>query len=51
MTLQVARLQSRAKLEPRETIENKTIVVTTVKSPPYAMFKYRVLLIAAVNLN
>ena len=39
MILQVARLQSRAKLEPRETIENKTIVVTTVKSPPYAMFK------------
>ena len=39
MILQVARLQSRAKLEQRETIENKTIVVTTVKSPPYAMFK------------
>ena len=28
-----------AETEPRHSIENKTLVVTTIKSPPYAMFK------------
>ena len=28
-----------AEAEPRHSIENKTLVVTTIKSPPYAMFK------------
>ena len=28
-----------ALLDTVDTIENKTIVVTTIKSPPYAMFK------------
>ena len=26
-------------VDARDTIENKTIIVTTIKSPPYAMFK------------
>ena len=33
------RQSSQLSLDPRDTIENKTIVVTTIKSPPYAMFK------------
>ena len=28
-----------AEAETRHSIENKTLVVTTIKSPPYAMFK------------
>ena len=28
-----------AEAAPRHSIENKTLVVTTIKSPPYAMFK------------
>ena len=34
-----SRQSSSSSVDPRESIENKTIIVTTIKSPPYAMFK------------
>ena len=42
MTEDVSRIDREsgsAEAEPRHSIENKTLVVTTIKSPPYAMFK------------